>query len=106
MRSSASDHVVANCSNLVFYSVFYRQSVQIHKKTEDKKTDVCMLPCGRKTYVAADEHRSSQTALQKGGTHREKKRCPQTVSCIQTTDRQMSSGCTVWKTHIQKQKSP
>ena len=30
-RSSASDHVVANCSNLVFYSAFYRQTVQIHK---------------------------------------------------------------------------
>ena len=30
-RSSDSDHVVANCSNLVFYSAFYRQTVQIHK---------------------------------------------------------------------------
>ena len=31
-RSSASDHAVAGCSNLVFYSVFYWQPVQIHKK--------------------------------------------------------------------------
>ena len=29
-RSSAGDHVVANCSNLVFYSALYRQPVQIH----------------------------------------------------------------------------
>ena len=31
-RSSASDHVVTNCNNLVFCSAFYRQPVQIHKK--------------------------------------------------------------------------
>ena len=31
-RSSASDYAVANCSNLVYYSAFYRQPVQIHKK--------------------------------------------------------------------------
>ena len=31
-RSSASDHVVANCSNLVFHSAFYKQPVQIHEK--------------------------------------------------------------------------
>ena len=40
MRSSASDHVVANCSNLVFYSAFYRQPVQIHMKRGD------MFPLG------------------------------------------------------------
>ena len=31
MRSSGSDNVVANGSNFVFYSAFYRRSVQIHK---------------------------------------------------------------------------
>ena len=31
-RSSASDHAVADCSNLVFYSAFYWQPVQIHKE--------------------------------------------------------------------------
>ena len=31
-RSSASDHAVADCSNLVFYSAFYWQPVQTHKK--------------------------------------------------------------------------
>ena len=31
MRSSGSENVVANVSNLVFYSAFYRRSVQIHK---------------------------------------------------------------------------
>ena len=31
-RSSASYHIEANCSNLVFFSAFYRQSVQIYKK--------------------------------------------------------------------------
>ena len=39
-RSSASDHIVANSSNLVFYSAFYRQPVQIHKKGDD------MFPLG------------------------------------------------------------
>ena len=34
-RSSASDHIVANSSNLVFYSAFYRQPVQIHRKGGD-----------------------------------------------------------------------
>ena len=40
-RSSASDHVVANHSNLVFYSALYRQPVQNHKKGGD------MFPLGR-----------------------------------------------------------
>ena len=35
IRSSASDHVVASCSNFVFYSAFYRQPVQIHKNGGD-----------------------------------------------------------------------
>ena len=39
-RSRARDHVVATCSNLVFYSAFYRQPVQIHKKGDD------MFPLG------------------------------------------------------------
>ena len=31
-RSSASDHAVADCSNLVYYSTFFWQPVQIHKR--------------------------------------------------------------------------
>ena len=31
-KIGANDHVVADCRNLVFYSAFYWQPVQIHKK--------------------------------------------------------------------------
>ena len=31
-RSSGSNHVAANCTNLVFCSASYRQPLQIHKK--------------------------------------------------------------------------
>ena len=31
-EEQSNDYVAKNCNNLVFYSVFYRQPVQIHKK--------------------------------------------------------------------------
>ena len=35
-KSSASDNIVTNCSNLAFYFAFFRHPVQIHKKGVEK----------------------------------------------------------------------
>ena len=37
-EEQSNDYVAKNCNNLVFYSVFYRQPVQIHKKGDDMFT--------------------------------------------------------------------
>ena len=61
-RSSASDHDVSGCSNLVFYSAFYWQPWQIHKKGFNMF--VLGSFAGKTSSVVSSSHAHTKLCLQ------------------------------------------